>query len=121
MGRTARTLAALAAVTGMLSAVAGAHAGARPLDPSTRFFVPAPSQGAVRQVVDLLRAGSTRAALQLTTMAGQGHAVWFTSGSPADVERAVGKTMAQAAVERRIPVLVAYDVPFRDCGQYSAG
>jgi endoglucanase len=29
--------------------------------------------------------------------------------------------MAQAALERRVPVLVAYDLPFRDCGQYSAG
>jgi endoglucanase len=29
--------------------------------------------------------------------------------------------MLQAALERRVPVLVAYDLPFRDCGQYSAG
>ena len=29
--------------------------------------------------------------------------------------------MAKAAVERAVPVLVAYDIPGRDCAQYSAG
>ena len=29
--------------------------------------------------------------------------------------------MAEAAVERAVPVLVAYDIPGRDCAQYSAG
>src|SRR6185295_10332174 len=33
----------------------------------------------------------------------------------------VRKTMQQAARERRVPVLVAYNLPFRDCAQYSAG
>ena len=29
--------------------------------------------------------------------------------------------MAAAALEKRVPVLVAYNLPFRDCAQYSAG
>ena len=29
--------------------------------------------------------------------------------------------MAEAALERAVPVLVAYDIPGRDCAQYSAG
>ena len=29
--------------------------------------------------------------------------------------------MADAAIERAEPVLVAYDIPGRDCAQYSAG
>ena len=31
------------------------------------------------------------------------------------------KTMQAAAFQRRVPVLVAYNVPYRDCGQFSAG
>ena len=48
-------------------------------------------------------------------------AVWFTSGTPAQVTQQVRQTMAEAAVERAVPVLVAYDIPGRDCAQYSAG
>ena len=48
-------------------------------------------------------------------------AVWFTSGTPAQVTQRVRQTMAEAAVERAVPVLVAYDIPGRDCAQYSAG
>ena len=48
-------------------------------------------------------------------------AVWFTDGTPRDVQKAVKKTMAAASLERRVPVLVAYDIPYRDCAQYSAG
>ena len=54
-------------------------------------------------------------------MATTPQAVWFTGGTPAEVKRSVRKTMQQAKGERRVPVLVAYNVPFRDCGQYSAG
>ena len=48
-------------------------------------------------------------------------AVWFTSGTPAQVQQQVRQTMAEAAIERAVPVLVAYDIPGRDCAQYSAG
>jgi endoglucanase len=48
-------------------------------------------------------------------------AVWFTGGTPADVQAAVHKTVTTAALLHTVPVLVAYDVPFRDCAQYSAG
>jgi endoglucanase len=48
-------------------------------------------------------------------------AVWFTSGTPAQVQQQVRTTMAQAAVERAVPSLVAYDIPGRDCAQFSAG
>jgi endoglucanase len=54
-------------------------------------------------------------------MIAQGHAVWFTGGTPAEVEKQVRKTMQAAAFQRRVPVLVAYNVPYRDCGQFSAG
>ena len=104
-----------------LTAVTGAAAAPKPLDPSTRFFVPAPSAGALRQVAGLVAHGQLGDAVRVGSMLAQGHAVWFTKGTAAEVRRDVRSTMAQASLERRVPVLVAYDLPFRDCGQYSAG
>jgi endoglucanase len=103
-------------------ALATASAGdPRGLAPDTRFYVRPPDSGAKKQFVDLLRAGQFVDAGRLAAMEATPQAVWFTSGSPSDVQAAVRKTMHAAAVERRVPVLVAYNVPFRDCAQFSAG
>src|SRR6187401_2235755 len=48
-------------------------------------------------------------------------AAWFERGTPSEVEANVKKTMSDAAVARRVPVLVAYNLPYRDCAQYSGG
>jgi endoglucanase len=48
-------------------------------------------------------------------------ATWFTDGTPAEVEDAVDAVVTAAAAQGRMPVLVAYNLPFRDCAQYSAG
>jgi endoglucanase len=48
-------------------------------------------------------------------------AEWFTKGTPAEVEAAVDKVVTAAAATGKMPVLVAYNLPFRDCAQYSAG
>jgi endoglucanase len=93
----------------------------RGLAPDTRFFVRPPDDGATRQFVGLLRSRQLGEAGRLAAMEATPQAVWFTSGSPSDVEAAVRKTMRAAAEERRVPVLVAYDVPFRDCAGFSAG
>ena len=75
----------------------------------------------MRQGINLLLHRNVKGALQLASMIAQGHAVWFTGGTPAEVEKQVRKTMQAAAFQRRVPVLVAYNVPYRDCGQFSAG
>jgi endoglucanase len=62
-----------------------------------------------------------RDAARLAAMEATPQAAWFTEGTPAEVTAAVHDTMVRAARERRVPILVAYDVPFRDCAQYSAG
>ena len=98
-----------------------ASAAARAVGPGTRFFVPPPSAGAPQQVAALLRGHDVKDAALITTMEAIPRAVWFTSGTPAQVQRQVQLTMAEAAVERAVPVLVAYDIPGRDCAQYSAG
>ena len=75
----------------------------------------------MRQGIDLLRQRNVKGALQLAAMIAQGHAVWVTGGTPAEAEKQVRRTMQAAAFQHRVPVLVAYNLPFRDCLQYSAG
>jgi len=48
-------------------------------------------------------------------------ATWFTDGSPADAERKARDLVRRAAAAGATPVLVAYNIPFRDCALYSAG
>ncbi len=94
---------------------------ARGVTPDSRLFVPPPSSGAPQQVVQLLKSHDLKDAALIAEMEAVPRAVWFTSGTPAQVEQQVQQTMAQAAIERAVPVLVAYDIPGRDCAQYSAG
>ena len=96
-------------------------ATARGISPGTRLFIPPPSTGAPQQVISLLKAHDLKDAALITKMETMPRAVWFTSGTPAQVKQQAQQTMAEAAVERAVPVLVAYDIPGRDCAQYSAG
>src|SRR5438045_5749986 len=98
---------------------AGISAAARPAP--TQFFVPPPEQGAESQIAALVRQRDFGDAVKLAAMEATPRAVWFESGTPREVEKAVRQTMGQAAREDRVPVLVAYNIPFRDCAQYSAG
>jgi endoglucanase len=102
------------------AATAGSAAG-HGLAQGTRFFVPPPSSGAPQQILQLLKGHDRKDAALIAEMETFPRAVWFTSGTPAQVEQQVRQTMAQAAIQRAVPVLVAYDIPGRDCAQYSAG
>jgi endoglucanase len=99
----------------------GALRGSGGLEPGTRFFIPPPADRAVQQVASLLKARKLADAARIIAMSLTPQAVWFTDGAPRDVKKAVKKTMAAAAAEGRVPVLVSYDIPFRDCAQYSGG
>jgi endoglucanase len=119
------TVAIAAAVTAAsvlpaVSATASTAAG-RSLSPGTRFFVPLPPNGAPQQIAALLKARDLKDATLITKMEATPSSVWFNSGTPAQVKQKVQLTMAEAAVEGAVPVLVAYDIPGRDCAQYSAG
>ena len=48
-------------------------------------------------------------------------AVWFTGGTPTQVQSSIQSLLVKATAKRQIPVVVAYNLPFRDCQQYSAG
>jgi endoglucanase len=90
-------------------------------DATTQFYIRPPDSGAKKQFASLLKSGQLTDAAQLAAMEATPQAVWFTSGTPKDVENAVRKTMHDAQKQGRVPVLVAYDIPYRDCSQYSAG
>jgi endoglucanase len=91
------------------------------LSTDTRFFIPQPSSGAITQIEQLARGGDFRDAALVTRMVATPQAVWFTGGAPADVQKQAQATVRQAAFQRAVPVLVVYDIPGRDCSQYSAG
>lgn len=120
----AALLTALIAGSAAAATAAPAQAGApsvRGLTPGSRIFVPPPSSGAPQQVLQLIKSHDLKDAALIATMEALPRAVWFTNGTPAQVQQQVRQTMVQAGIERAVPVLVAYDIPGRDCAQFSAG
>ena len=109
-----------AALLGSLS-MATADSGSDHHGGSARLHVPPPNQDGLRQVADLLRAHRFADARLLRRMLLQPQAVWVESGTPRETERQVRRTMADARRQGAIPVFVAYNIPFRDCAQFSAG
>ncbi len=85
------------------------------------LYAPPPNDAALAQVLDLWRAREYADALRVLAMATTPHAAWFTSGTSEEVRMSVRETMHAAEAQRRVPVLVAYNLPYRDCSQYSSG
>ncbi|WP_407563184.1 glycoside hydrolase family 6 protein [Streptomyces sp. 184] len=101
---------------------AGAGEAARgrvdPAAPSASPFWVDPDSPAARQVREWKQQGRSADAELLERIAEHPTATWPAWDDPrADVERAV----AGAAATKRRAVLVAYNIPHRDCGQHSAG
>lgn len=96
---------------------------AQGLDPGTRFFVPKPNPGAKKQISELNASGRKADALLIGDMIETPQAVWFTQGTPRQVRQEVKNTIRQVkrSGKRIVPILVAYNLPFRDCSQFSAG
>ena len=91
------------------------------LDSNTPFYVPKPNVGATEQIAELIASHNTADANLIRRMIKMPQAVWFTQGTPDSVKQKVMKTMERAAGQGAVPVLVAYNIPFRDCAQFSAG
>lgn len=77
-----------------------------------------PDSQALRQLAAYEREGRTALADALRPLAQAPTATWFTGDPPLEAARALTTAAAAAG---RLPVLVAYDVPGRDCGSQSAG
>ncbi|HET9908402.1 MAG TPA: glycoside hydrolase family 6 protein [Anaerolineales bacterium] len=91
------------------------------LDPTTQFYVPKPNHGAKEQIADLTSSGNRTDANLIRQMIETPQAVWFTQGTPRSVLQDVRNTVQRAAAKGTVAVLVAYNIPFRDCAQFSAG
>ncbi|MFF4567016.1 glycoside hydrolase family 6 protein [Streptomyces sp. NPDC001435] len=75
------------------------------------------------QVLDWVRAhpDDPRAALIESRIADRPAAVWFTDHTPATIASRVRAVTSAAAARGRVPVLVPYAIPDRDCGGASQG
>ncbi|MFR9779118.1 glycoside hydrolase family 6 protein [Micromonospora sp. MS34] len=116
--RAATGLAAVALAAAV--PLAPAPAGAAIRDGAT-FYTPRPDHGAVAQIAQLTAAGQYRRAAELGAMIRTPQAVWVTGGSGHALTQSVKAEVKRAAGRKTVPVLVAYNIPFRDCSQYSAG
>lgn len=91
------------------------------IDPDTEFAVAKPNHGAIRQIADLRSSGRHAEADLIKAMIETPHAEWYTQGTPKSVKQDVRNDVNRAADKGTVPVLVAYNIPFRDCAQFSAG
>ncbi|MEU8759248.1 glycoside hydrolase family 6 protein [Streptomyces sp. NPDC048659] len=115
----AAVLAVCAAWTGLAPA-ASAEAPGGPLTAATRFYVD-PDSGAARQAVADAAAGNAADADRMRRLAALPQAAWFTGGTPESTRAGASALIARARAAHQLPVLVAYNVPGRDCGHYSGG
>lgn len=112
------TAAALAA-----TALAATPAQARPAhaSPPTALYTPPANPDAGRQILDLVRHRKLADAAGVLAMTATPQAVWYGDGTPDEVRASVRQTVVDAARHHALPVLALYDIPGRDCSQYSAG
>lgn len=78
-----------------------------------------PDSPAARQV-QAWNSSNPAAAAEIAKIAGQPQADWFGDWS-GDIGTAVAARVATIRAAGAMPVLVAYDIPQRDCGSYSSG
>lgn len=123
-----RTVAVALSAVALVAAAAVSSATASPMDgggralsASTRFAQRRPDVDATKQVAKLISHGDRADAKRLARMLATPQADWFAGGTPAQVRRQVRSVTRRAAALRTVPVLVIYNVPGRDCSQYSAG
>jgi endoglucanase len=141
--RRATFVAGVAVVVGALgampivaSAAPSVPGSGRTLPANTRFYVPPPAQGSLQQVAQLLASQQFKEAGLIAAMEATPQAVWLTGetsaeaalpgnrGSPEanrQVQQQVGDALFGAAIQHAVPIFVAYNIPGRDCSEYSAG
>ena len=121
MRRTGRLLVVAACMATILATAPGATAGDHDGSGDTDLYVPKPQHGGVAQIADLVSDGDKETAARVQEMIATPQAFWVEVTDPASAMREVRATVNHAAAKKQIPVLVAYNIPFRDCAQFSAG
>lgn len=84
---------------------------------NSQFFVD-PNSNAKITADQWRAAGRTADADQMMKIANSPTAVWLTGGDPTTK---VNDYVSKAAAANAMPVMVTYNIPGRDCGQYSSG
>jgi endoglucanase len=113
-------VAALTACAALTATQAQAAPRQDVITPSTKFYVDPHSKAAKQALVDLGH-GDLENAANMARLASWPQAEWFTEGTPDEVRVKAQQLVRRARAVHRTPVLVAYDIPGRDCSQYSSG
>lgn len=114
MRRTA--IAAVAVIALTTVAAAPAHAANDQLNPDAQLWTNPQST-----TVEAARGLTGDARDDALLLASFPSASWITGGTPNEVKRDVKRLVSGAHAADDVPVIVAYNLPFRDCSQYSAG
>ena len=115
---TAAVVVGLCQIVGIAPAAASSPS---PLPPGTHFFTPLPSSGAVKQIAQLIGKRDLKDAALITGEVATPQAVWFSDGTSTQVKQSVRRVVLESSLTKTVPTLVAYNVPGRDCSQYSSG
>lgn len=84
----------------------------------TRFYIN-PYSNAAQQIIKWQTTRPLDAA-QLQKISSQPDAEWFGNWN-SNIEEAVKNYRAKTETQQAVPIMVAYNIPNRDCGSYSAG
>ncbi|PFG44522.1 endoglucanase [Isoptericola jiangsuensis] len=115
-----RRVAAIAAAALLtVPALVAGSASAAPPPPRDPVLWTNPDSSTRQHVAELDLQGDARADAE--ALAAVPTATWFTGGTPVSVKQDVKDVVVHAHAAGQVPVLVAYNLPFRDCAQYSAG
>jgi len=112
--------AAVPALAGIALAAPGSKALAvtGSLAANTQFYVN-PNSNVAQWVA--ANSGNADEPVIAKDIASQPQATWFTTYNPTAIEAQVSSLASAASAVHQVPVLVAYDIPNRDCGGASAG
>lgn len=121
MSITRSRAARITSIVAALSLCLPASTLAGSIDPHTDFYVATPNPGAIKQIAKLVATRHFRDAGLILDLITTPVAEWYTQGTPRSVKRDVQTDVNRAAARGDVPVLVAYNIPFRDCAQFSAG
>jgi endoglucanase len=84
-----------------------------------KLFYVDPANPASQQATKFTAENRATDARQIRKIGDRAVAHWLTAGT--DASKEVDGLVTRAAAAGRLPVLVAYNIPGRDCGSYSAG
>ncbi|MBW8802861.1 MAG: glycoside hydrolase family 6 protein [Catenulisporales bacterium] len=120
LAASATTIGSAAAASGSAAPAASSVTTGHTLPADTRFALRSDNEAA-QQALAYLKQHDVPDAVAMAKLATWPEATWFTSGTPDQVRTQVRDTVRFAAAQHAVPVLVAYDIPLRDCSQYSSG